>query len=57
MDIFWKYLGQFIRNKSLNDGLSGLFSRFFNKAFNKAFKPLYFDFELRSPKILDRSIR
>ena len=57
VDVFWKCLVQFARNKSMHDGLLGFLKQFGSLlrflrllALGKSFKRLYFDSALRSPK-------
>ena len=58
MDVFWKYLEQFVRNKSMHDGLFGFLKQVGSLlrllrllTLEKAFKQLSFNSELRSRKI------
>ena len=55
MGVFWKHLGQFGTNKSMNDGLfrfsKQVGSLLRSLTVEKSFKQLSFNSELRSPKI------
>ena len=55
MDILWKYLERFVRNKSMHDGLFGVLKQVGSLlrllTLEKSFKQLSFNSELRSPKI------
>ena len=57
MDVFWKYLEQFVRNKSMHDGLFGFLKQVGSLltllrllTLEKALKQPSFKSELRSPK-------
>ena len=58
VDVFWKYLRLFVRNKSMHDGLFrslkqvGSSLRFLRLlTLENLFKQLYFNSELKSPNI------